>query len=227
MPSLRDTLRRRLLPRLVVSLSRARARGGVLTRLRRGLGLRPRLELYFAFDDPYAAVGLPGVVALARHYAVELRLYPLLARGIDGDPAAEARRRHAVIDTARLLERDGRDLRRRAPLDAEQASFLALWTQQASAHPAVGEFAAAAIEQLWLGSEGAVRREDYVELHRRILGAAPASEIGAPLWPINANRRRLLARGHWESPAARLEGEWFFAHERLPRMAARLEALQP
>lgn len=221
-----EYVRRRVLPTLVVGLSRIRGPRAALASLRRVFGATPTLELYFAYDDPYAAVALKGVVALAQRHGATLALYPLLERGISDDPAAVQRQRHAITDAGRLLDREGRRLTRRLPLAAEDTAFLACWTQSAQGHPALGDFVAAAIEQLWVGGTGPVRPDDFAALHRRFLGSEPPPDDAALRAALAANHARLLARGHWESPAARLDGEWFFAHERLPAMAVRLAALQ-
>jgi 2-hydroxychromene-2-carboxylate isomerase len=193
--------------------------------MRRVFGQTPTVELYVAFDDPYAAVALPGVVTLAQRHGANLVIYPLLERGIADDPAAAQRQRHAIVDAGRLLERDGRRLSRRLPLASEDVAFLACWIQAAQQHPAVADFAVAAIEQLWIGGNGPVRREDFSALYRQCLGTEPPADESALRDDIAGNRRRLLAKGHWESPAVRLDGEWFFAHERLGAVAVRLAAL--
>lgn len=224
--SLRQRLQRRVLPSLVVRLSRRVTLPQRWARLRARLGWPPRLELYFAFDDPYAVVALPGLLGLLRHRPARLRLYPLIERGIPADPAAAARRHHALIDTGRLLGRGARRLTRSAPLNPDSTAFLAAWTQAARAEPGAAAFAAAALEQLWLSSNGPVRREDFVDLHRRLLGRDPPRiDAETRHSALAGNHRRLLAKGHWESPAARLEGEWFFAHERLPHLERRLAQL--
>jgi 2-hydroxychromene-2-carboxylate isomerase len=224
--SLREYVRRRVLPSLVVLLSRIRAPRAILASLRRVFGKTPTLELYFAYDDPYAAVALKGVVALAKRHGAKLALFPLLERGIPDDPAAVQRQRHTIVDAGRLLEREGRRLSRRIPVAPEDAAFLASWTQAAQGHPALAEFAVAAIEQLWVDGNGPVRPENFFALHRQVLGREPPPDDAVLRAMLAANHARLLARGHWESPAARLDGEWFFAHERLPAMAVRLAALQ-
>lgn len=209
---LRDRIQRTIAPRTVVALSRLR-----LPRLR-----APRVELYFAYDDPYAAVALPGLLALTRARGLPLHLYPLLERGIEGDPAAQQRARYSLVDADRLLQRGNRRLARQQPLAAADCAFLAAWTQAATGAPALADFAAAALERLWLHSEGAVEREPYVNLHRDILGREPLAASPQLEQAVRRNTRRLKARGHWESPAARVNGEWFFAHERLPQIAERL-----
>lgn len=212
---LRDRVQRTLAPRAVVALSRVH-----LPRL------WPRQvcpELYYAYDDPYAVLALPGLLRLTQARGLPMRLYPLIERGIPDDPAAEQRRAYSVIDAQRLLQRDDRRLARLQPLGAADCAFLAAWTQAAIDDPAVVLFAAAALEQLWLHSDGPVEPEAFAVLHRRILEREPPAELERWNAPVLGNTRRLIARGHWESPAARIGGEWFFAHERLPQIAASLD----
>jgi 2-hydroxychromene-2-carboxylate isomerase len=209
---LRDRIQRTLAPRAVVALSRLR-----LPRLG-----PPRVELYFAYDDPYAAVALPGLLQLTRARGLPLRLYPLLQRGIDGDPAAQQRARYALVDADRLLQRGNRCLGRRQPLDAADCAFLAAWTQAAAGEAASADFAAAALDRLWLQGGEPVEPQPYAALYRDILGRKPAADSPQLEQALRRNTRRLHARGHWESPAARVDGEWFFAHERLAQIAERL-----
>ncbi len=214
---LRDRVQRSLAPRTVVALSRLR--------LPRWLRRPLRLELYFAFDDPYVAVALPGLLSLALEHGLPLDLYPLLERGIAGDPAARQRQLYSIVDADRLLLRGGRQLSRRQPLAATDCAFLAAWTEAARRNPEVGSFAAAVVEALWLNSTGPLQRETYAELHRGILHCEPPAETEQLQAALSANSRRLRSRGHWESPALRVDGEWFFAHERLAQIAERLDEL--
>lgn len=214
---LRDRVQRSLAPRTVVALSRLR--------LPRWLRRPLRLELYFAYDDPYAAVALPGLLRLAQARGLPLDLYPLLERGIAGDPAAQQRQLYSIVDAGRLLLRGGWQLSRRQPLAAANCAFLAAWTEAARRNSEVGSFAAAAVEALWLSSGGPVQRETYAQLHRSILHSEPPAETEQLHAALSANSRRLRSRGHWESPAVRVGGEWFFAHERLPQIAERLDQL--
>jgi 2-hydroxychromene-2-carboxylate isomerase len=182
-----------------------------------------RVELYFAFDDPYAALGLPGLLALTRERGLDLELFPLVERGIPDDPAAEKRRAYSVVDADRLASRTNRRLARKEPLASSDCAFVAAWTDVARSDPAVGDFAAAAIEELWLRSSGPVRREPYADLHRLFLKRTPPVDETTWHEALARNTQRLRSRGHWESPAARVDGEWFFAHERLAQIAARLD----
>jgi 2-hydroxychromene-2-carboxylate isomerase len=224
--ALRDRVQRSLLPRAVIAASRVRAPRRMAARLTRACGGRIGIELYFAFDDPYAAIALPGLLRLIEGRPLQLHLYPLLQRGIPQDPAAAARRHHAVMDADRVAGREGQRLRRQAPLDPTDCAFLAAWTEAARGHAAQAAFAAAALQLLWRDSSGAVPRQACLDLHRKHLGGEPPADTEACQDRLAGNTRRLHARGHWESPAARVAGEWFFAHERLAQIAALLDQLE-
>lgn len=221
--SLRDYLKRRLVPSTVIATSRRRGPARWRMRCRQWLGQPLRVELYFAFDDPYAAIAVPGLARLCSARKVELRLYPLLQRGIADDPAADARALHALQDATRLSRRGGHTgLLRSEPVTADAVAFLAHWCE-ALAMPADRlRFASAALEALWCDGRSGLQREAFAQLHRQLTGQLPASgdAQGAAL---ARNAQRLRQRGHWESPAACLAGEWFFAHERLAQIAQRLD----
>ena len=218
-----DRIQKVWMPRLLVAWFATRWPGRVRARLLRRLGKRVRVELYFAFDDPYAAAALPLFDVAARRGA-ELVLYPLVDRGIDGDPALEQRRHYAVEDARRLLRRRGLVLRREGPLHADDAAFLAAWTESLRGTPAMERFAEAALKRLWLESSGSVRAADLAPLFREIAGREPPTEPASAA-RVADNRRRQLRKGHWESPAARVQGEWFFAHERVAHIEERLAEL--
>lgn len=212
----KDRLRRRWLPRLVVALAR-RQRA-------RPLPADAAIELYFACDDPCAAIALPALAALCEARGVPLQLYPLIERGIAGDPAAEARALHAVRDADRLARRDGRRLSRHQPLSAADTAFLARWIEGLRGQPGMAAFAVAAIEQLWrVDGDAQPQPETFAALYRRLTGnAAPTADAAADAGLV-ANAARLRRLGHWESPAARIGGEWFFAHERLAQIGECLD----
>lgn len=220
--SLADTLRRAVAPRLVVGLSRLRGAQRLRAKLQRLAGQRPRIELYFAFDDPYAAIALPGLIALAQRHGAVLELYPLLERGIEDDPAALLRRRHAVEDARRLAPRHGLTLSRTQPHAADDCAFLAHWTEALRGHAAMAPFAAAALDAIW-NRDAAPDESALGALHRQLAGREPASARFDTA--LDDNHVLLLHRGHWESPAARVGGEWFFAHERLPQIGNHLRTL--
>lgn len=220
--SLAETLRRTTIPSLIVTLSRVETPAKLSAQLRRALGQSARIELFFAFDDPYAAIALPGLLRIVGQHKATLTLYPIVSRGIADDPAADARRRHAVTDSACLAQRHGRKLSRREPLRASDCAFLAAWTESARNDPGMIAFAAAALDLLWFQSSGAVSESDFRRLHAQHLHSAAVAHNDQAL---ARNTQRLLRGGHWESPAARIEGQWFLAHERLVQINEHLERL--
>lgn len=217
-----DYLRKHVGPSIVVRASRLRGGMRLSAALRRALGGRPRMKLFFAYDDPYAAVAIDGVLALAARHHADLQIYPLCERGIADDPALDKRHRHAIVDSQRLALRNKRSLKRLQPLDARDCAFLAEWTEAARGNKNQATFAAAALDQLWFGSSGAVQRDAFQPLRQNLLGNLSESGTVAAL---TRNAQLMDKLGHWESPAALVEGEWFFAHERLEQMEEHLEDL--
>ena len=226
MPALTEFLRRAAAPRIVVATSRWRWAQNCRAALRRSLGLRPTIELFFAFDDPYAAIALPGLIRIAEKHKAQLKLWPLIARGIAGDPAAKQRSVHAITDSRRLAQRDGRSLRRSAPLSAHDCSFLAAWSVATAQHQHRNAFIAAALEKLWFNSDDKPTPEAYSGRYQSHIGAAPPALNAAHAMQLDEHNQRLHQLGHWESPVALVAGEWFFAHERLQQIDERLNALE-
>jgi 2-hydroxychromene-2-carboxylate isomerase len=225
MPALTEFLRRAAAPRIVVATSRWRWAQNARAALRKIFGGRPTIELFFAFDDPYAAIGLPGLIRIAETRKAHLKLLPIITRGIDGDPAAEQRAVHAITDSRRLAQRDGRSLRRSAPLSAHDCEFLAAWAIAAELSPGCNAFVAAALEKLWFGSDDAPKPEHHIALYQQHIGLAPPAVSSAHSSQLANHNKRLHKLGHWESPVARVAGEWYFAHERLQQIDERLGAL--
>lgn len=225
MPALTEFLRRAAAPRIVVGTSRWRWAQNCRAALRKSFGLRPTVELFFAFDDPYAAIALPGLIKIAEAHKAQLKLWSLISRGIDGDPAATQRRVHAITDSRRLAQRDGRTLRRSAPLSVHDCTFLAAWTTAAAEHPQCNAFVAAALEKLWFGSDDRPTPETYAALYQSHISTPPPVVSATQTVQLAKNNQRLHQLGHWESPVARVAGEWFFAHERLQQIDERLNAL--
>src|SRR6476661_8459451 len=102
---MRETLTRRVIPRLVVALSQITWPARLGAALRRLVGGHGRVELFFAFDDPCSAVAVIELAARVAGRDVELVLKPVVARGIDGDPAVDQKRRYAIVDAGRLARR--------------------------------------------------------------------------------------------------------------------------
>lgn len=222
---LRDHLKRQTVPSTVIALSRVRSTRRLAAKVSGLFGITPRVELYFAFDDPYAALALPALRDVTRRYHVPLDLFPLIERGIPDDPAAAQRAEYAVVDANRLANRTGRRLGRTQPLIQDECAFLAAWTEAARGRAGAVDFAAAAATQLWVESNGPVLRRDYASIYRGTLGFDPPVDHSRWFRELRDNRRTMLAKGHWESPATLVAGEWFFAHERIPVIAERLQEL--
>ena len=220
--TLRDRLQRRVIPRLVVRLSTIRWPGRAIAAVRRAFGGSGRVRLYLAFDDPYGAVALLGLVERMGGRRVKLLVEPVVERGIADDPAVEAKRRYAVADARRLGRRAGRELRRGEPVPADETAFLAQWAAAAPQGPRRVAFCAAALTQLWYSSAGDVTPDAYADLWAAHVGGdLPADGAGG----VASAERRMRRRGLYDTPIAVVHGEWFFAHERLTAIEHRLDEL--
>ncbi len=222
MSSFADRTARRTLPRIIVLQSRMDGAAKVGAQARRRHGRRGRVELFFAFDDAASAVALLDLADRVDGRDVRLLLYPVVARGLQDDPAVEDKRLYAIEDARRLARREGRTLSRTEPLRPETVAFLAEWVAAAPQGPALLRFCTDAVTRLWLESDGPVDRPGYEELWRAHMGSAPPP---ADPKALHANERRMRRRGPYDTPAAFVHGQWFFAHDRLVQISARLDDL--
>jgi hypothetical protein len=214
-------LARRVLPRTVVAFSRLDLRGRLSAAARRRLGRRGRVELFFAFDDAASALALLDLADRLAGRPVTLVLEPVLRRGIPDDPAVDLKRRHAIADVRRRAPRLlGAPLARTEPLAPEDTGFLAEWV--AAAGPGRVRFAVAAMRRLWFETDGPVARSEYAALWRSVVGAEPPTDGAAA---VRRCERLMRRRRPYDTPAAWIHGQWFFAHDRLPQIAARLDDL--
>ena len=216
-----DLLARRVVPSAVIALSRvtwpARAGAG----LRRRLGRRGRVELFFAFDDPCSAIAVLDLSERLSGRRVRLLLLPVVQRGIPGDPAVELKRRYALQDARRLARREGWAIARDEPLEPGEVAFVGEWAAATPQGPALQRLCVAAMRRLWL--EGApVDREAFAALWREQLEAPPPDDGGAA---ARRDQRLMRRRGPYDTPAACVHGQWFFAHDRLAQIAERLDEL--
>jgi 2-hydroxychromene-2-carboxylate isomerase len=214
-------LTRRIAPSGVVSLSQITWPARVAAVLRRATGRCARVELYFAFDDPCSAIAVLDLVERLAGHRAELVLLPVVERGIAGDPAVDAKRRYAIADARRLARRTGRALMREEPIAASTTAPVAAWMAGADQDEAQRAFCLEALAGLWLHSRGAVHRSDYAAMWRRHLGGAPIEHHDA----VTRNERRMRRRGPYDTPAAFVHGQWFFAHDRGAQIAQRLDDL--
>lgn len=216
-----EVLTRRVLPRAVVALSQVSWPSRLGAAARRRLGRQGCVELFFAFDDPCSAV---AVIDLAERVAgrdVQLVLKPVVARGIDGDPAVDQKRRYAIVDARRLARRAGLTLTRDEPLTTESTAFLAEWAAAAPQGAALTSFCVEALRQLWFATDGPVGQAGYAVLWRERFGGEPPAAADG----VHRNERLMRRRRPYDTPAAWVHGQWFFAHDRLVQIGERLDSL--
>lgn len=221
-----DTLKRRVIPRAIVTLSQVDAPARAAAAVRRTLGGAGRVELFVAFDDPYSAIALLGLRDRLRGRRAGLVIEPVVGRGIPGDPAVELKRAYAVEDARRLARRDGRELSRSAPVAAADAAFLARWTASIPAGESRVAFGAAAMQRLWFEDDGPLEHAGYAELFAQMAGTAPpGADDDATAAAVQRAERLMRRRGPYDTPAAIVSRQWFFAHERLAQIEHRLDRL--
>lgn len=216
-----ELLRRRVIPSAVIRLSEVDAPARLAAAARRAAGARGRVELYLAFDDPCSAFALLDLERRVAGRPVDLVVRPVVARGIPGDPAVTDKRRYALLDARRLGRRLGLELARDEPLEPDDVAFLAAWAAAATPSAAVTAFCAAALRGLWFGRLAPGERAAYAALWRSHVGGEPRGDRDA----VAALERRMTCRGPYDTPAAVVAGQWFFAHDRGPQIAARLDDL--
>jgi len=215
-------LKRRLLPGLIIALSRVTWPARVAAAVRRRTGRRGTVELFFAFDDAASAI---AVIELTRRLAtrdVTLLMKPVVRRGIPGDPAVELKRSYAITDAQRLGLRSGLVLTRHEPVTADDCAFLAGWVANADQGPPLARFCAAAMQELWFSAAGPIDEATFTALWAEHIGGAPP-EISDEA--VRANERLMAKRKPYDTPTAFIHGQWFYAHERLAQIETRLDDL--
>lgn len=226
MSSAADTLRRRILPRALVALSRVNRPARLAARARRGLGRDGRVELFFAFEDPCSAVAALDLEERLARRSVTLVLRPVVRRGIAGDPAAQDKRRYAIGDARRLAARAGLELTRGEPVPPKTCDFLAAWAASAPQGAALRRFCTQALRELWFTAEDEepVSEARFAPIWREQFGADPPRGVAGER-ALRRNERRMRLHWMYETPAAWVHGQWFFAHDRPLQIAQRLDEL--
>jgi 2-hydroxychromene-2-carboxylate isomerase len=214
-----ERLTRSVIPSTVIRLSTIDRPARIGAAVRRATGRRGRVELFFAFDDACSAAAVVDLVPRLAGREVDVVALPVVARGIPGDPAVRAKREYAIADARRLGRRSGLDLARDEPIDPGETAFLAEWVAAAEPGPAVTEFCAVALRRMWFG--GGATQDELTVLWREHVGGEPRREPGA----VRRNERLMARRGPYDTPAAVVHGQWFFAHDRLAQIADRLDDL--
>ncbi|HXD53772.1 MAG TPA: hypothetical protein VN618_03380 [Solirubrobacteraceae bacterium] len=217
-----DRLSRRVGPRLLAASAGFSLPAKLRARATRARGGRGLVELFIAFDDPCSAVAVHELAEPLGRRAVELRIVPVIRRGLAGDPAVARKRDYALLDAGRLARRRlGRELARREVLPPEEVAFLAEWTAAAPPGPAVTDFCRAALARLWFEDGGPVSREDFAALWRERVGGEPSGDAAA----VRRCEARMARRGPYETPAVWTGGRWYFAHDRPRQICAWLDEL--
>ncbi|MGB0120112.1 MAG: hypothetical protein WBP55_04060, partial [Solirubrobacterales bacterium] len=168
-----DHIKRRVLPSLVIMLARNDRAPQIASRLRRYLGRRARVELYFAFDDPNSAVAVIDLAVRLEEFNVQLVLRPVVKRGIKDDPAVENKRIHAINDARRLFKRSDLTMKRSEPIRPEATAFLARWVASAPPGPALTAFCVVALKKLWLEEGTEISADDFADVWQQNFGFAP------------------------------------------------------
>lgn len=218
-----ELLTRRAFPRAVVALSRVTWPARIGAAERRRFGQRGCVELFFAFDDPCSAMAVIDLVTRLRERDVDLVLKPVVARGIAGDPAVDQKRRYAIVDARRRARRIGLELHRGEPLPPESTAFLAEWAAAAPQGHPLTRFCVDALRHMWYASDGPVEEAHYAALWQSLFEEDPADADGPA--GVHRNERLMRRRGPYDTPAAWVHGQWFFAHDRLVQIGERLDDL--
>jgi 2-hydroxychromene-2-carboxylate isomerase len=222
-----EHISRSLVPRLAIGIQeQIRRAGEARARIERLFGRPPSIELYIAFDDPYSALAVVQLVPILHRRGIVLALYPLIEHGIAGDPDLALRKAYAITDSRRLARRAGLVLGRSDPISPEQVEFLAEWTEAARGSAGMEAFAVAAMNRLWLTEGTEIDRGEYARLYEATALRRPPEGAQAFRKRLLLHTKRLRRKGHYETPAARVAGEWFLAHERIPQMERRFDELE-
>ena len=150
------------------------------------------------------------MVELARRLSVrpvDLELLPVIHRGIPDDPAAADKRRYAIVDARRLARRAGLELVRDEPIEPDDVAPLAAAAAAIEDPRERIAFCTAALRALWFS------------------GIAPAVPDRRDREAVLRNEQRMRRRGPYDTPAAVIGRQWYFAHDRLAQIIQRLDAL--
>jgi 2-hydroxychromene-2-carboxylate isomerase len=210
-------LARRSLPRAVVLASRSDLRGHAAGAFRR----EGVVELYFAFDDPCSAFSVIDLSERLATRRVRPELRPVVRRGIPDDPAVADKRVYALTDAARLGARRELVLGRTEPIAAEVVAPFAAWVADAPQGLPLERFCVEAMRRLWYSGDGPLPLDHLARRWRELGLGEPGGDDAA----VRSNERRMARRGPYDTPAAWVHGQWFFAQDRGPQICERLDAL--
>lgn len=211
-----------LAPSLLVSASRAKRASRPLIRAVKIMGRPAKAELFIAFDDPYSWVGLDLLEDVLRGRNVDLRIYPVTERGISGDPDREDRLSYSIVDAARIAARHSKTMQRKDPVKPETAAMAARLAESCRGAEMMMEVCLRFLKALWEKNEE-VGEADLFSIHREVTGQDASLQTDAMDRRLEQNRELMLKKGHWETPAILVLGQWYFAHERADRIGGWLD----
>ena len=222
MRGLRDLAMRSVVPTLAATLfDGVWAEATKVVHRTRGISLGA--EFFFAFDDPYSALVFQPVVDLCRRHRVALELYPVLSRGVVGDPDDHLRRNYAVLDARRLAGDFGTVICRETPLSRDRVADVTAWAEAARDRGALESFAADCLARLWQSQVAPDYGELYAVYHHTVGSPPPKADIQLRA-RVRHNDER-LHQGHWDTPSVKIGGRWFFAHDRFESLESWLGEL--
>ncbi len=219
-----DYVGKALLPRTILKIDHIKMKNRMVPTLERALGLVGKVELYFAFDDPYAAIAVPKIFKMLTNRDVEPAFYPIVRRGIENDPDLDKRRAYAMEDARRLAASLGMEIIRKEAPTSEETAFVAAWAEAGREDGDEYFFIEKALSYIWKSND-AINRENITEVYLDAFDQDPPDDFSVYEARVRKNEKRLVKKGHWESPAALVYGQWYFAHERLDQIAERLDYL--
>lgn len=222
MAGLKDTLTRRVGPRLLIASAGVKPRHRLAASRLRTRGGRERVELFFAFDDPLSAFALIDLSGRLNGRDVDLVALPVVERGMAGDPSVRWKRDYAVLDATRLAARDAVVFRRQATISPQAVRYLAEWVTAREPHSTLTDFAVAAARAIWVDGTDPADQAAFARLWEDLVGGTPP---GPGSGRVAANEKLMAKRGPYDVPAAWVRGQWFFAHERGERIAQTLDQL--
>ncbi len=222
MAGLKDTLTRRVGPRLLIASAGVKARHRAAAKRLRAKGGREKVELFFAFDDPLSAVALLDLDRRTRGMQVDLVALPVVERGMVGDPAVQWKRDYAVLDATRLAARQGISFVRTSTVPPQVTSYLAEWVSAREPHPSTTKFAVVAAKAIWAEGVDPGDQAFFARIWEEVVGGTPP---GSGAGRVASNEALMKKRGPYDVPAACIRGQWFFAHERGERIEQTLDEL--
>jgi 2-hydroxychromene-2-carboxylate isomerase len=221
---IKEHISRSLVPRLLISYFKFKRRSRLRTSLAKLFGMPGTIHLFFAFDCPYSLIALKGLYEILDERSVELKLYPVIKRGIENDPNLENRRAYTMKDAVRLGKRYDIEITRTEPVLSEQVGFLSALSEAGRGDKGE-ELIFRFLEDLWSFDDKDISEEYFFSLYEDVTGQCPPDDLAKYYSKVKNNEQKLLKKGHWEVPSLFIYGEWYLAHERLLQVEDRLNYL--